>query len=66
MALSQYYEDEDVIAQLRDFFEDDNVWSIDFKAMFNQIEDDGECFKLRIKNRVFKIDYITGAVTEVD
>ena len=60
--LSMYFTDEFVVEQFRSFFDDD----IDFKVLFNLIEDNGDCFELNFNGRCFNIDYITGSVSEVN
>lgn len=46
-------------------YDSEEMWSIDFKALFKQIVDIGSCLQLKIKGRTFNIDRITGSVTEV-
>ena len=66
MALSEYYEDDDVVSQLRSFFDEDECWSIDFESLLSQIDDhDDESYSLKIKGRIFLIHKIHGAVIEV-
>jgi len=67
MSLSVYYEDKDIINQLRGFFELDEQWVIDFEACLSQIEDvDDEYYELKIKDRIFRIHKIIGNVFEVE
>jgi len=67
MSLSLYYEDKDIINQLRGFFELDEQWVIDFEACLSQIEDvDDEYYELKIKDRIFRIHKIIGNVFEVE
>lgn len=66
MAISEYFSDDDLITQLRLQFKDEQQWDIDFKTIFNQIEDTGKNFYLEFRGRKFNIDKITGAVTEIN
>ena len=63
--VSPYFSDEELASKLRMFYSADEMWTIDFKALFSQIVDIGNCLQLKIKGRTFNIDRITGAVTEV-
>lgn len=63
--LSPYFTDEDLESQLRMQFEEEEMDTMDYRAVFNQIEDEGDCLKLRLRNRTFSIDKITGIVEEV-
>lgn len=64
-SISEYFTDEDLEQQLRLQFDYDDMWDIDFKTVFTQIEDIGDVFQLRLRNRLFNIDKITGTVSEV-
>ena len=65
--ISDYYEDEELISQLRMFFDDDEQEQIDFKASLNLLtEFDEEKWELKIKNRVFLIDKELCEVEEVE
>lgn len=67
MSLSVYYEDDDVVCQLRSFFEEDEQWTVNFESELSHIMDfDDENYILKIKNRSFLIHKIHGAVTEVE
>ena len=66
MTLSPYFTDSQVVNQLRSFYSLSEMWKIDFYNSLSQAEDKGEFFELRIMNRLFKIDKITGGVSEVD
>ena len=66
MALSNYFTDEELESQLRLQFDEDKQWDIDFKTIFNQIEDLGDCFYLRFRGREFRIDKITGCVVDLN
>ena len=65
--ISDYYEDEELITQLRMFFDDDEQEQIDFKASLNLLTDfDEEKWELKIKDRVFLIDKELCEVEEVE
>ena len=64
--ISEYFTDEDLEDSLRLQFDDDEMWDMDFKTVFNQITDEGDCFQLRLRGRVFNIDKITAGITEVN
>ena len=66
ISLSPYYPDGSVVNSLRPFFSLSEMWTIDFHNLLSQVEDKGEYFELRIMNRLFRIDKITGGVTEVE
>ena len=64
-SISQYFSDEELESQLRLQYGRDEMWTIDFRALFSQIVDVGECLRLQIKGRTFNIDKVTGSVSEV-
>ena len=63
--ISEYFTDEDLEQSLRLQFELEEMWSMDFRSVFNQITDEGEYLQLKLRGRIFKIDKITGGVSEV-
>lgn len=63
--ISPYFTDEDLESQLRMQFPYEQMYDMDFKTVFNQIEDIGDCFELRLRGYIFHIDKITGTVTKV-
>lgn len=64
-SVSEYFTDEDLEQQLRLQFDFNEMWDMDFRTVFSQIEDYGDVFRLRLRNRLFNIDKITGVVSEV-
>lgn len=64
--LSEYFTDEDLENQLRLQFDEEEMWDMDFRTVFNQVEDIGDVFQLRLRGRVFNIDKVTGGVLEVE
>ena len=65
-SISEYFTDEDLEQQLRLQFDYGEMWDMDFRTVFSQIEDVGDVFQLRLRNRLFNIDKVTGGVTEVE
>lgn len=65
MALSPYFSDEDLETQLRLQFDIDEMYDMDFTTIFNQIQDAGKKYYLRLRGREFFIDKITGTVSEI-
>jgi len=64
--ISDYFTDEELETQIRQQFEPEEMWDIDFKTIFGQIEDNGgDYFELKLRNRTFHIDKITAAITEI-
>ena len=63
--ISEYFTDEDLEQSLRLQFEYDEMWSMDFRSVFNQISDEGDYLQLKLRGRIFRIDKITGGVSEV-
>ena len=66
MAIGEYFTDDELETQLRLQFDDEEQWDVDFKTVFNQIEDRGEDLYLEFRGRKFSIDKITGVVSEIE
>lgn len=67
MALSDYFTDDEVISQLKMYFELEEMWNIDFNSCLSQVTDyDENYFFLKIKDKNFIIEKITGIVEEVE
>ena len=67
MSLSEYFDDKDIISQLRSFFDLNEQWKIDFQSYLADVIDyDEEYYTVTIKNRTFKIHKILGLVEEVE
>ena len=64
--LSEYFTDEDLEQNLRVQFDEEEQWDMDFRTVFNQIEDMGDYLQLRLRGRVFQIDKITAGIVEVE
>lgn len=65
ITLSPFFFDGEVVSQLRSYFSSDEMWQIDFNHLLSHAEDNGDFFKLKIGDRLFHIDKITGGVNEV-
>ena len=61
--ISPYFTDEDLEAQLAIIFGDDEH-TMNYKTVFNQIEDNGEYLTLRLRGKRLLIDKITGNIKE--
>ena len=67
MALSSFFEDEDVVSQLRGFFDPEEQWEIDFFACLSLVEDfDEDYYSLKVKDKSFLVHRVTGDVLEVE
>ena len=65
MALSEYYDDNSIISQLRSFFDVELQYDIDFNVALSMVEDyDEDTYIVEIKRRKFLIGKITGNVVE--
>lgn len=64
--LSPYFTDEDLVAQLSAMFEENVRHTFDYKRVFHEIDDVGDCLQLKFRGRVFNIDKVTGDLTEVE
>ena len=66
MAVSEYYSDEELISQLKMFFDEEERFNIDFQACLGQItEVDEETLSVTIKGRIFEFDKEMCGVDEV-
>ena len=64
--ISEFYSDEELLSQLRMFFNEEELEHINFKALLGQLNDeDSDTWTLQIKNRQFTIDKTTCDVEEV-
>ena len=67
MALSDYFTDDEVVSQLQMYFELEEMWNMDFNSCLSQVTDyDENYFFLKIKDKNFIIEKITGIVEEVE
>ena len=64
--ISEYFEDEELLSQLRMFFDEEEQENIDFKSFLGQLKEvDSETYEVKIKNRTFHIDKNTCDVEEI-
>ena len=63
--VSPFFTDEELATQLMVQFDEEEMYTMDYRTVFNQIEDIGDCLRLRLRGKVFNIDKITGVVEEV-
>ena len=65
--ISEYFTDDELLSQLRMFFNEEEQEHMDFKALLGQItEIDTNTLELKVKGRIFRIDNIFCDVTEVE
>lgn len=65
MMVSDYFTAKDLENELRPFFNEKEMWGINFKALFKQLEDYNDMyFILKIKDRTFYVNKFTGEVME--
>ena len=65
--ISEYFTDDELLSQLRRFFNEDEQEHMDFKALLGQItEIDTNTLELKVKGRIFRIDKIFCDVEEVE
>jgi hypothetical protein len=63
--LSEFCTDEDIIDSLRLMFDYDEMHTVDWYTILGQVEElDDDYLLLRFRGRVFKIDRLTGSVSE--
>ena len=55
----------ELVQQLRCFFSYDEMFTIDFRPFISQMEDYGDYYRLKMRGRVFRVDKVTGIITEV-
>ena len=65
--ISEYFTDDELLSQLRMFFNEDEQEHMDIKAILGQItEIDTNTLELKVKGRIFHIDKIFCDVEEVE
>ena len=63
--MSEFCTDEDIIDSLRLMFDYDEMHTVDWYTVLGQVEElDDDYLLLRFRGRVFKIDRLTGSVSE--
>lgn len=64
--ISEFFTDDELLSQLRMFFNEEEQEHMDFKALLGQItEVDSETLELKVNGRVFRIDKMFCDVEEV-
>lgn len=64
--ISEYYSDDELLAQLRGFFDVEEQRSIDFKSYLGLIEEiNSTTLQVKIKDRIFQFDKELCGVEEV-
>ena len=65
--ISEYYSDDELLAQLRSFFDENERLNIDFKSCLGQVEEiDNNTLQVKINNRVFQFSKELCGVAEVE
>ena len=64
--ISEFYSDEDIVSQLRSFFDETEREEIDFWNALSTVESDGEFFTVMVKSRKFRFHSVIGDVEEVE
>lgn len=65
-SISDYFTDEELITQLRLQFDYEEQFDMDFRTVFNHIYMASDGLRLRLRGRLFRIDEVTGDVSEVE
>ena len=67
MPVSEWFSDENLISELRMFFNEDERANIDFQSYLGQLTDvDESTWQVKIKDRLFNIDKVLCSVEEVN
>lgn len=67
MSVSQWFSDEELISQLKMFFDEDERENIDFNAVLgNMVNVDDDLMQVKVKNRVFEFSIVSCGVVEVE
>ena len=65
--ISEYYSDDELLAQLRSYFDEEERQNIDFRSYLGQIEEvDQNTLQVRIQGRIFRFDKELCGVEEVE
>lgn len=66
MSVSEWFSDDELISELRMFFDENEREHLDFESLLGQIEwKDDATGEIKVKKRVFRFDYEFCDVTEV-
>ena len=63
--ISEFYSDEDIVSQLRSFFDETEREEIDFWNALSTVTEDDEYFTVMVKSRKFRFHSVIGDVEEV-
>ena len=63
--ISEFYSDEDIVSQLRSFFDETEREEIDFWNALSTVTEDDEYFTVMVKSRRFRFHSVIGDVEEV-
>ena len=63
--ISEFYSDEDIVSQLRSFFDETEREEIDFWNALSTVSEDDEYFTVMVKSRRFRFHRVIGDVEEV-
>ena len=65
--ISEFVSADDVVSQLRSFFDPSEQWEIDFYSALSTLEDyDEDYLSVQVKDKSFLVHRVTGDVEEVD
>jgi hypothetical protein len=64
--ISEFYSDEDIVSQLRSFFDETEREEIDFWNALSTVSEDDEYFTVMVKSRKFRFHSVIGDVEEVE
>ena len=64
--ISEFYSDEDIVSQLRSFFDETEREEIDFWNALSTVTEDDEYFTVMVKSRKFRFLCVIGDVEEVE
>ena len=64
--ISEFYSDEDIVSQLRSFFDETEREEIDFWNALSTVTEDAEYFTVMVKNHKFRFHGVIGVVEEVE
>ena len=62
--ISEFYSDEDIVSQLRSFFDETEREEIDFWKALSTVTEDDEYFTVMVKSRRFRFHSVIGDVEE--
>ena len=63
--ISEFYSDDDIVSQLRSFFDETEREEVDFWNALSTVSEDDEYFTVMVKSRKFRFHSVIGDVEEV-